>query len=284
MTWSVGPMGAALALAAQGVALPGCASGSGGLDPGTPDADLRILFVGNSLTYTNDLPNLVRWVGERAGRTLAVRAVAFPDYSLEDHWRQGTALEAIGQAWADVVVLHQGPSSLPENQLHLRRWAARFADEIREAGARPALLMVWPSRSRLSAFDAVADAYQAAADSARALFVPAGQAWRAVWRRDPEVELYGPDGFHPGPVGSLVAALTVYRIVVGEPLSGLPETLDPDGDGPGPPLASPGLSEILYGAVEEAVGEVAEEERRSSGSALSRGPPPPRPPPPGAEG
>ncbi|NIP61012.1 MAG: hypothetical protein GWM92_00440, partial [Gemmatimonadetes bacterium] len=60
MTWSVGPVGVALALAAQAAALPGCSSGPGLSGPGPAEADLRLLFVGNSLTYTNDLPNLVR--------------------------------------------------------------------------------------------------------------------------------------------------------------------------------------------------------------------------------
>ncbi|NIW67124.1 MAG: hypothetical protein GWN23_26180, partial [Gemmatimonadetes bacterium] len=53
-------MGVALALAAQAAALPGCSSGPGLSGPGPAEADLRLLFVGNSLTYTNDLPNLVR--------------------------------------------------------------------------------------------------------------------------------------------------------------------------------------------------------------------------------
>ncbi len=65
-----------------------------------PDADLRILFIGNSLTFAKDLPSMVqRLGGSEPGRTVTVASVAFPDFSLEDHWSQGDALAAIHGGW-----------------------------------------------------------------------------------------------------------------------------------------------------------------------------------------
>jgi len=50
--------------------------------------------------------------------------------------------------------------------------AKRFATEIRRVGARPALYMVWPAEARAGDFDDVREA------------------WRAAWRREPDLALY----------------------------------------------------------------------------------------------
>lgn len=190
------------------------------------DADVTVLFVGNSLTYANDLPSLVGTVAEAAGHTFASASVALPDFSLEDHWRTDIA-SVVRNVRPQVVVLQQGPSSLPESQVHLRRWADTLSPVIEEVGARPALLMVWPDRSRTAFFDDVRTAYRDAAISVDGMFIPAGEAWREAWESDPDLALYGPDGFHPSLVGSQVAALTVFAVLFGEEVGSLPALLEP---------------------------------------------------------
>jgi len=184
--------------------------GSTSSDPG-PDPDLRILFIGNSLTYVNDLPGMVRQLGASdTARPVTVAAVAFGDYSLEDHWNRGDALTAIRQGGWDLVVLQQGPSALPASRANLIEWTGRFAGEIRKVGARPAVYMVWPGLNRLAAWDSVTDSYAAAAAAARALLLPAGEALRSAYSADPAMPLFDGDGFHPLPLGSFGAALVIY--------------------------------------------------------------------------
>jgi hypothetical protein len=69
--------------------------------------------------------------------------------------------------------------------------------------------MVWPSRAREFDFAGVSDSYQTAAELVAGLLFPAAEAWRAAWRRDPDLALYGPDGFHPSLMGSYLAALVI---------------------------------------------------------------------------
>lgn len=192
-----------------------------------PSAELRVLFIGNSLTASNDLPGLTRAAAVAAGRTISYAVSVAPGVSLEDHWHAGAA-NLIGALRADVVVLQQGPSSLPESQQHLRHWATQLAGPIRAAGGRPALLMVWPDASRLFAFDDVYASYRGAADAVDGIFIPAGDAWRAVWRRDTDAVLYSGDDFHPSRLGSLVAALTVYAGLFDADVRTLPNSIAPD--------------------------------------------------------
>jgi hypothetical protein len=188
------------------------ACGATPADP-APAPDLRILFIGNSLTFANDLPAMVQQLGRsEPGRTVTVGAVAFPDFSLEDHWNQGDALKAIKAGPWDFVVLQQGPSALPESRTNLIEWSGRFATEIRRAGARPALYMVWPELSRESVWSEVTESYRAAAAAVDGVLLPAGEALRSARATDPALALFAGDGFHPTVAGTYGAALVIYAM------------------------------------------------------------------------
>lgn len=179
-------------------------------------APTRILFIGNSLTYANDLPGMVCGLARAAGRPAVCESVAKPDYGLEEHWNEKSVQRVIARGW-DIVVLQQGPSALPESRRLLLQYTRRFDQEIRKAGARTALYMVWPSRARRGDFPGVSQSYAAAAAEVQGLLLPAGDAWRAAWEADARLPLYGPDGFHPTPSGTYLAALVAYQEIFGEP-------------------------------------------------------------------
>jgi hypothetical protein len=181
-----------------------------------------VLFIGNSLTAENDLPGMVRTLASAAGLNWVVEAQLLSGAGLEDHWQQGLAQQRIVNASWDAVVLQQGPSSLPESRVNLREWAGRFDEVVRQAGGRSAAYMVWPDRTRFAWFDRVRDSYALAARDASGWFLPAGEAWRAAWRRTPSLALYGGDGFHPTAAGTYAAALTIFAGLSDRSPLGLP--------------------------------------------------------------
>jgi hypothetical protein len=174
-------------------------------------APRRVLFIGNSLTFANDLPKLVEAVSRRGGEgaALVTTLLAAPDFALEDHYRQKGLLARLERERFDDVVLQQGPSSLPESRANLVEWSKRFAARIRVAGGRPALFTVWPATARSGDFPRVVTSYAEAARAVDGLLLPAGAAWQAAWRLEPSLGLYGSDGFHPSPLGSYLAALVI---------------------------------------------------------------------------
>jgi hypothetical protein len=184
---------------------------------------LRVLFIGNSLTAANNLPQMVSDIAEAAGTPrILTGAVTAANVSLEDHWQSGEARAAIARGGWNVVVLQQGPSSLPESQVLLRGSARRFGLEIRKSGAKPALYMVWPSKARFRDFDGVSTSYTRAAADVEGMLLPAGDAWRAAWQRDADLPLYGGDQFHPSRLGTYLAALVIYETLTGRTTVGLP--------------------------------------------------------------
>lgn len=233
----LGLVGVALAHLFLAACVAGPDESPSGFTP-IPDADVTALFVGNSLTASNDLPDMVSTLAEAAGRSFEYRTLLRPNFSLEDHLSFGQAGDAVTRSEADFVVLQQGPSSVGDNPAHLRSWTETFAPFIEQAGGTPALLMVWPESTRTEAFDAVRDSYRAAAEAVDGRFVPAGEAWREIWLRDADAPLYGSDGFHPSALGSFAAAVSVFAVLFDEDPRALP-----------PVIVDPDDAELVYEAV-----------------------------------
>ncbi len=216
-------------LLATGLGFSGMAAAS---DP--PAVPLRVLFIGNSLTYFNDLPAILEALAKAGGQpALSWKGVLIPGASLEDQWRGGGTRRAIGGEKWDFVVLQQGPSASREGREVLLAYAARFAREIRAAGARPAIYMVWPESSRTSELDDVSQSYRLAARQVDGLLFPVGEAWRLAGKRDGTLALYSADGLHPTVAGSYLAALVMYQQLYGQTPVGLPGRISlQDCDGP----------------------------------------------------
>jgi len=202
-----------LALIAILVALPLAAQRRRAVDPQPVQ---RLLFIGNSLTASNDLPSMVCRLAAATRRPAVCSSVAIGGFSLQDHFNDGQALRPLRNEKWSIVVLQQGPSALESSRVNLRQWTATFAELIRAAGGRPALYAVWPERARIDDFDRVSESYRLAASDVDGLFFPVGDAWLAAWRRDSRLALYGSDDFHPTPAGTYLAALVIYRVIWGE--------------------------------------------------------------------
>lgn len=188
-----------------------CLLGAVSLAEASPGATpLRVLFVGNSLTASNDLPGEVARLARATGKQIETGIVAYDGYALEDHWNQGDARKALETGNWDAVVMQQGPSALVESRIQLSIWAAKLAGEARAHGAEPALLTVWPENYRRGALVDVIANYRIAARDARARLFPAGEAWLRAWQCNARLGLYGKDGFHPSRMGTHLAALVAY--------------------------------------------------------------------------
>jgi hypothetical protein len=202
---------AAAVLAAAGLT---CSS-STAADPG-PGATPSILFVGNSLTYANDLPTMVRGLAQADGRTMTVGMVAKPNLAVVDHTTgSSTAPDEIAHGAWQVVLLQQGPTPAGMCRDTLIIAAMRLDPLIRRSGGRAALWVPWPRRPPVTGLDQATESATLAARAVGGAVVPIGLAWRNALATDPSLPLYGSDGYHPLPAGSLLAALTVYDRIAG---------------------------------------------------------------------
>lgn len=195
--------------------------------PSATRRPIRVLFLGNSLTAANDLPAIVQAMAASVGVKLTYEAVAPGGFNLEDHWGDNQSLPALDRGGWDYVVLQQGPSSLPESQADLKKWAVPWADRIRVRKAKPLLYMVWPFQGQKEGFRLVSQSYRNAAKAAGAEVLPAGEAWDRFIAANPGIPLYQPDHLHPTLAGTYLAALVITRTLTGTDPARIPPKIRP---------------------------------------------------------
>jgi hypothetical protein len=174
---------------------------------------IKILFIGNSLTYTNDLPSMVCELASFDSSIIISKSITLPNYSFEDHLIDGLIQKEIASGYYQFVIGQQGPSALPESQNLLLRDASIIADQCKKVNSKLILYMVWPASSRSFDHDNVILSYTNAAIQTSSLLAPAGLAWKHAWAIDSNLELYSSDGFHPSVKGTLLSALTIYGAI-----------------------------------------------------------------------
>jgi hypothetical protein len=163
----------------------------------------RLLFVGNSYIFRNDLPGLIT---QMAPCAVESQSIVAGGASLRRHINSGAVITALGESEWDFVVL-QEQSTLPLKN------AARFGASVRELdelirahGARTALYQTWARQNAPESQNALSDEYAKLATELGALLVPVGTAWQDVLQKRPNATLFDPDGSHPTPLGSYLAA------------------------------------------------------------------------------
>ncbi|MEL6557524.1 MAG: SGNH/GDSL hydrolase family protein [Bacteroidota bacterium] len=171
-----------------------------------PDEQLSILFIGNSLTYANNLPALVKKEAKKRGVKIYTEMVAFANYAIEDHWNDGNVQKLIASKKYQYVILQQGPSSQTPGRNMLIESGKQFSALCAANETKLCYFMVWPALKYYQTFDGVIQNYSDAASINNALLLPVGQYWKRYFDRTKDFSYYSPDRFHPSAKGSRVAA------------------------------------------------------------------------------
>ena len=173
--------------------------------------EFNILFVGNSLTYYNNLPNLVKKIARQKGITVKTKLIAKPDYALLDHWNDGEVQKEISKTHFDFVIIQQGPSSQSFGKEILIEYGKKFNVLCTNNRAKLCYFMVWPSLNNYHTFKEVIENHKDASTVNNAVLLPIGAVWKAHFDATGNFDYYSTDGFHPSKKGSLVAAETIVE-------------------------------------------------------------------------
>lgn len=208
----------------------------------TPDLrPLRVLFIGNSYTASQNLPEIVAQMAHSKGKRLYYEMHAPGGRTFERHWNEGIAQEKIAsQRWDYVVFQNQSfePVHDPANMMH---YGQQLAALVEASGGRCVYFMTWAyakerdfmkenpayhglfedMQSRLDS------GYKALSDEVGGQLCPIGPAWEAFRARYPDLPLHNPDASHPSPAGAYLSALMLYRVLFDEPVSAMPDVVYP---------------------------------------------------------
>lgn len=198
----------------------------------------RILFVGNSYTFFNDMPIMVQnMLNTRGGRRFNYRAdmIVRNAAHIVDYLQERTVLTQLANVKYDYVVL-QEQSTVPfftDEAAVSQAALGTLIQQIRQRGVPVALFSTWArkpgnefySATLYSNFARPRDAvgmsatlhnfYKNIAARYGADYIPLAAYWLVVLKNHPEMEMYIADGSHPSKAGSYLMALSAYRCIAG---------------------------------------------------------------------
>jgi hypothetical protein len=203
---------------------------------------LRILFVGDSYTYVNDLPGMLSHIAATSGTppTITTDEVVQGGARLVDQWNNGIAQTRIREGGFTHVVL-QGQSQEPALAYTtdvFALYARHFGDLIVAAGAKPTFFVTWARAAGDAMYDPTSGTFvnpdqmqdlltEAYANAAQGLptniLACVGEAFRQTLQRYPDIVLHQSDNSHPTVAGTYLAASTFYVALTGNPV---PTTAD----------------------------------------------------------
>lgn len=205
----------------------------------------RILMIGNSLTYTNDIPAMVQNLCRASGINATVESVTLGGNSLSDYVNpgNGNGLPSLAEKknasqrmyyklknekW-DYVIL-QGKSdettAIPDK---FKNAVATLAPLIKASGAQMVLYCTWAPDWKSSVWDIdqqqtkIANVYYSIAKQQGCALAPSGIAFARERTLYPDLDLYisSGDRLHPGVAGSYLSACCIYSTLFGKSTEGI---------------------------------------------------------------
>lgn len=219
---------------------------------------LRVLFIGNSYTYVNNLPDIVAAIAaaDPESAIIVPALVTRGGATLRWHLENGPAVKMLDTGKWDFVVLQEqstlsgkeveGKIALGEHgpfHASVRDWVKR----IRATGTTPILFMTWARRNepRIAGMQqGLADAYDLIGRELGVTVAPVGLAWAESRRRLQSLDLHVWDASHPSSAGSYLAGLILYSTLTGKSPLGAPNVIQ------GRPTVSAGGADAMMMVVD----------------------------------
>lgn len=190
----------------------------------------RTLFLGNSYTYVNNLPQMLASVATSTNDTLIYDSNTIGGYTLSQHSVDANSLNKIAAGNWDYVVLQEQSQlpSFPLGQVQNEVFPyAQFLDSTINADnpcAETVFYMTWGRKNgdasncagwapvcTYQGMDSLLNLrYRMMAEDNNAILSPVGAVWHYVRDNFPLIELYQGDESHPSVAGTYVAACCFY--------------------------------------------------------------------------
>ena len=197
------------------LALTACTSTASAPDP------TRILFVGNSLVYTSNLPAVLDALGEANGQPIHSEMLVKGGATLRHRVEDGSVIAALEKGQYDYVVLQERGGDLVcadvrscESASASMQALQSLAATAREHGATPLFLGTYQRLPSVS--DRLLAGEAQAATAASVPLIPVSALYAQAIASHPDLPWHDPDGAHPGPQLQLLKAVLLYRELFGE--------------------------------------------------------------------
>ncbi len=177
---------------------------------------MRVLFIGNSHTYVNDMPQIFKEICEAWGVKTEVMMLAHGGMGWDFHVNQPEVRFNILYGEYDYVVLQHTAHPMGDPDI-MRISAEKLIRLIKDAGANPVLYMTWTAKADgPDKQPEVSRVYREIGSDHHCLVAPVGDVWWKYHEMESRIELYAEDGQHASAAGSRLAAFTLAAAILGK--------------------------------------------------------------------
>ena len=177
---------------------------------------MKVLFLGNSHTFFNDMPELfARFVEKTTGSKPDVTMLAYSGRDLEWHRKEYFSLRFnLMYGGYDYCIIQQAAHPYPPATSTLEI-GADIIDLCHRCGVKPVVYMTWAEKRMPENQQKMIDTCEKLASLNDAMLAPIGKIWQKVQTLRPEIELYHHDGEHAGPYGDFLIAALLCKLLCG---------------------------------------------------------------------
>ncbi len=175
----------------------------------------KILFIGNSHTYFNDMPRMVQELFLLSGEAAEVTMLTLGGMRLDWHLKNEQTAFNLRYGNYDYCVLQQSAHPFDGYQL-LSDGVSGIRSLVPGTSTKFALYMTWAEKKFPENQEEMSEAYEKTATEQHLLLAPVGRLWQKFRTLHPEIELYFTDGAHASPEGSFLAAATIFHTLHGK--------------------------------------------------------------------
>lgn len=191
--------------------------GASASDVGT---GVRVLFVGNSLTYVGNLPAVLEALGTSNGKAISTEMLVSGGATLADRLNDSSLRRLLDSRSFDYVVLQErGGDALciikarPGEICDSSKAHIELGKLIRSHGAKPIVLGTYQQLEPVSR--ALEENEALIAKKIGAIHIRVSEIFRRSRAKYKMMNWYDADGSHPGPDLTLLEAIRLYSVIIG---------------------------------------------------------------------
>lgn len=174
---------------------------------------MKLLFIGNSHTYYNSMPELVMRLLEATGQKTHVTMLTAGGKGLAYHVSSPATAFNVRCGGYDAVIVQEKASGFSTEEFFVP--AKMLKDMADKAKASFYLYMPWAKRDAHDTQKEMTDAHREFCRANGCFFAPVGEVFGRFLATESADLLYREDGCHATPLGSYIAAVTVFYTITG---------------------------------------------------------------------
>ena len=174
---------------------------------------MKLLFIGNSHTYYNSMPETVMRFLEATGQKAHVTMLTEGGKDLRQLLNTPHTVFNIRCGKYDAIIAQDRATGF--DPATFKESAKALKDLADKAGSAFYLYMPWTGRNHREAQRPMTEAYHSFCRAAGCHFAPAGEVFSRILLTETPDTLYREDGNHATPIGSYLAAATIFYTVTG---------------------------------------------------------------------